>query len=173
MQKQRSPINTKPSYATQMSSDDQIQMTNDIANTFAESCRLETDFHSAHNQSSQNVNSHHNLYRVGPSLSPQLQTGRPLQYANHGSMMENRDENNMHQKLRRQLSLNPNACDQRILQIQNSNNLSHHSHPEHVHQHQHQHRHLAPSLSGPRTNMSHWNVHQVKFHSSGILIKNP
>lgn len=171
MHKQRLPSNTKQ----MMNSNETNQLTTDITNAFAESCRLESmkaDLHqSQQTQSSKPVNSHHNLYRIGPSISPPSQSTRHMHYGNvmpanvgpnHTKMIENRDDGNLHQKLRRQLSLNPNACDPRIIRMQNSTNVT--QHPDHVqHQTQATHRQLAASLSGPRSHMSnHWDLHQVK-----------
>lgn len=173
MHKQR--LSAKSSNINQMNSNETNQMTNDIANAFAEQCRLEnmkTEMHP-----SNTINSHHNLYRIGPSISPPSQTQRHMHYGlpanlipNHSNMLENRDDVNLHQKLRRQLSLNPNACDPRIIRMQNSTN----SHSDHIQHHaQPSHRQLAPSLSGPRshTMSNHWDLHQVKLNSLNNHLK--
>lgn len=170
---QRIPNANKPSYGNTLSPDDH----NDIATAFSESCRVENlapEMHSTQH-------SHHNLYGVGPSSKihtsqspPQSHSGRPiLQYtssgSNQSSILENRNDVNMHQKLQRQLSLNPNAYDPRLVRMHNANSIqSKHSHPEQMQQEPSQvmqhtgHRQLAPSLSGPRSHMTnHWDLHQV------------
>lgn len=69
------------------------------------------------------------------------------------------EEVNLHQKLRRQLSLNPTACDPRIYRNQHNNMKP----PQNV-SNLAVHRPLAPTLSGgiPRNQMSNqWDLHQV------------
>ncbi|XP_055326660.1 endoribonuclease ZC3H12A isoform X2 [Sitodiplosis mosellana] len=135
----------------------------------------------------------HNMYGVGPastaihtSQSAQSQQSvRPILHYTHGNilsppttstgsnqttMLEKRNDVNLHQKLQRQLSLNPNAFDPRLLRMHNANSLqTKHSHPEQMQpepsqvmqQHTGQHRQLAPSHSGPRSHMTnHWDLHQ-------------
>lgn len=142
----------------------------------------------------------HNMYHgVGPSAStihtsqsPQShQPVRPILHYTHSNMasspttstssnqttmLEKRNDVNLHQKLQRQLSLNPNAYDPRLIRMHNANSLqSKHSHPEQMQAessqtmqpHTGQHRQLAPSHSGPRTHMTkHWDLHQVGRHHS-------
>lgn len=180
---------SKTSFGNTLSPDDH----NDIVNAFSEACRLEniaTELHSTQVQQSSIGNPHHSLYGVGPSTSihtsqsPQSQLGRPILHYSHGNILsttntsnanqstilEKRNDVNMHQKLQRQLSLNPNAFDPRLLRMHNANSLQA-KHPEQMQQEQTQvmqhsaHRQLAPSHSGPRTHMTnHWDLHQVSFN---------
>lgn len=72
------------------------------------------------------------------------------------------DEVNLHQKLRRQLSLNPTGCDPRLYRIQQQHtNVKTQKIPNAVGSH----RPLAPTLSGgPRPHMpNHWDLHQVMY----------
>lgn len=86
-------------------------------------------------------------------------------------MHEKRNDVNMHQKLQRQLSLNPDAYDPRLLRMYNANSIQmKHSHANQMHQKSSQvmsgHRQLAPSHSGPRSHLgtNHWDIHQVHVH---------
>lgn len=184
----RSTNPNKPSYGNTLSPDEH----NDFVNSFSESCRLDNlapELHSSQVQQSSMVNPHHNVYGVGPSTtmhSSQSPSIRPIIHYTHGNVLsptsvscsnqptilEKRSDGNMHQKLQRQLSLNPNAFDPRIVRMHNANTLqTKHSHseqmqpePTHVMQHSGQHRQVAPSLSGPRSHMTnHWDLHQVCF----------
>lgn len=145
--------------------------------------------HSTQVQSPQISNPHHNLYGVATSTtihssqSPQSQSIRPILHytggnvltsttsgSNQSPMIEKRNDVNSHQKLQRQLSLNPNAYDPRLLRMHNANSLQpKHSHPEQMQQEASQamqhtgHRQLAPSSSGPRSHLTnHWDLHQVR-----------
>lgn len=72
---------------------------------------------------------------------------------------QQQDEVNLHQKLRRQLSLNPTGCDPRLYRIQQQHaNVKSQKIPNAVGAH----RPLAPTLSGgPRPHMpNHWDLHQ-------------
>lgn len=181
---QRIPNPNKSSFGNTSSADNDH---NDILSAFSESCKLENlaSTHQSHG------NPHHSLYGgVGPSTTihtsqtPQTQSIRPILHYTHGNILasttstgsnqstmhDKRNDGNMHQKLQRQLSLNPNAYDPRLLRMHNAIQAKH-SHPEsHMQQEptplmQHTgHRQLAPSHSGPRTHMTnHWDLHQVRF----------
>lgn len=93
--------------------------------------------------------------------------------SNQTQLPDKRNDINMHQKLQRQLSLNP--YDPRMIRMHNTNSLqTKHSMSEQrpgdmPQQMMHQrpgHRQLAPSLSGgPHShNMTnHWDLHQVRY----------
>ncbi|XP_031626305.1 endoribonuclease ZC3H12A isoform X2 [Contarinia nasturtii] len=186
--KQRIPNPNKTSFGNTLGADNEHI---DIVTAFSESCKLENlapELHSNQVQHQSIGNSHHSLYGVGPSTtihtsqSPQSQSIRPiLHYSTHGNVLssststgsnqstmhDKRNDGNMHQKLQRQLSLNPNAYDPRLLRMHNAIQAKH-SHPEsHMQQEPTQlmqhtgHRQLAPSRSGPRTHITnHWDLHQ-------------
>lgn len=68
------------------------------------------------------------------------------------------EEVNLHQKLRRQLSLNPTGCDPRLYRIQ--------QHQQKIPNAVGAHRTLQPTLSGgpPRTHLSNqWDLHPVNI----------
>lgn len=183
--------NQNKAFGNTLSPDDH----NDIMNAFSDSCRLESISPESHSVQVQQLSPigapHHNLYGIGSSASihtsqsshSQSQSGRPILHYTHGnvlttatgsnqsSLMEKRSDVNLHQKLQRQLSLNPN--DPRLLRMHNANSLQskHSQHAEQIQQESSQimqhtgHRQLAPSHSGPRTHMTnHWDLHQVCFH---------
>lgn len=161
---------TQSSNPTPFHPEEHSQVTNDMANNFAESCRIDSS-------KSIDNNSHHNFYGMRSalhhpqSLSIQTPSTRSIpnymhrncaSSTNQPALIDNNRENNSHAKLRRQLSLNPNAFDPRLNRMQNSNL---HPQPEHqMHQQQSQHRLLAPSLSSPRSQhiSNPWDLHQVK-----------
>lgn len=184
LHKQRQGNSSKSSFGNMLSPDDH----NDIVNAFSESCRLENlapELHSNQVQHSP-LGPHHSLYGVGPQVaihppqSPQSQTGRPVLHYSHGpntsaqnqpAMLEKRSDLNLHQKLQRQLSLNPNAYDPRILRMHNANTMQSKRHDQMQPEPQQvmQHRQLAPSLSGPRSHMTnHWDLHQVRCFLSSF-----
>lgn len=158
--------------------DEHIQVTNDVANNFAESCRLDNL-----NASSNDNNSHHNSYgmRSGMHHSQTPSTRSILNYAhgnsnvtssNHSTLLDSNRENvNSHPKLRRQLSLNPNACDPRLNRMQSSNLHSQLTPSEQQMHQQSQHRLLAPSHSGPRSQhiQNQWDLHQVNKKKKEIV----
>lgn len=191
MHKQRVTNASKTSFGNTLSPDDH----NDIVTAFSESCRLENlapELHSVQVQHSPIGNPHHSLYGIGPSTSihtsqsSQSQSGRQILHYSHGNilsptnpstnsnqstMLEKRNDVNNHQKLQRQLSLNPNAFDPRLMRMHNANSLqSKHieqmqQEPSQVMQQHTGHRQLAPSHSGPRTHITnHWDLHQVSFN---------
>lgn len=91
----------------------------------------------------------------------QQQQPGTIQSQQANELME--DSVNLHQKLKRQLSLNPSGCDPRIYQMQQR----HIMHPSISQSQAASHRALASSLSGgPRSPHSHqmsqqWDAHQV------------
>lgn len=208
--KHRIPNANKPSYGNTLSPDDHNDIVTAFSESCRLE-NLAPEFNSTQVQQQQQSpigNPHqHNMYHgVGPSSStvhtsqsPQSQQSiRPILHYTHGNMLsssttstgsnqttmlEKRNDVNLHQKLQRQLSLNPNAFDPRLLRMHNANSLqSKHAHPEQMQpessqtmqQHTAQHRQLAPSHSGPRTHMTnHWDLHQVSlfFDSSFFFVE--
>lgn len=131
------------------------QQTPDPQNTFLKS------------HSKENISQDHSLPTVsGQHLYGAPMTCRPtMQHFGHvntnllqSQSHQPQEEVNLHQKLRRQLSLNPTGCDPRLYRIQHSNMK-----PQKLPNAVGAHRPLAPTLSGgPRTHISnHWDLHQV------------
>lgn len=148
------------------------QVTNDIANNFSESCRID-NLKSIENSTQFNFYGMRSALHHPQALSMQTPSTRSSSNYMHGNcastanqtaLIDNNRENNSHAKLRRQLSLNPNAFDPRLNRRQNSN-----LHPQliqseqQMHQ-QSQHRLLGPSFSSPRSQhiSNPWDLHQVK-----------
>lgn len=141
----------------------------DISNNFGESCGIENQRLTAtiENNPQQNMYAMHTTQTstIRPSYDHYTHSVSSSQ-SNHN---ENRDINQSHPKLQRQMSVNPNACDPRIQRVQNANRMNrmnHHADQQHLVPH----RLLSGSLSGPRSqNISNnWDVHQVRkidYHS--------
>lgn len=114
--------------------------------------------------------------------SIQTPSTRPILNYTHGNntmtssnqsilLDSNRENVNSHPKLRRQLSLNPNACDPRLNRMQNSNLHSQLTPTEQQMHQQSQHRLLTPSHSGPRSQHipNQWDLHQVNKNMKKIV----
>lgn len=146
-----SPINQSHNNITQW--DEYCNQISDTINAFTNACTIDNkcaqDLHSVGGQT--------NCGQISQSVPA-----------------ANRDEQNSHKKLGRQLSVNPNGCDARLFRRQNAikqkppitaNQL------QQQQQHHHQllspnlnsgHRPLAQALSGPRAhNTNHWELHKV------------
>lgn len=197
---QRTPNSTKPSYGNMLSPDDHSDIAaafsescklDNLTPEFPTSAQVQ------HHSSIAN-SSHHNFYGMNSSTT-QSKNVRPILHMNHcniltpsssssssissssstqspqsgsiqTSMLEKRTDINMHQKLQRQLSLNP--YDPRMIRMHHTNSL----HVKHSMSEQQRagelsqvmqrtgHRQLAPSLSGgPQSHMTnHWDLHQVR-----------
>lgn len=166
--------------------DDYNHQLNNTLNTFAKSCSVEDI---PQNSGKTNPSGGHktkpaqllgqqrvfNNLQASTSCRPILQhpnsTSSGLINGTNQSIPDIREDVNLHQKLRRQLSLNPAGCDPRIYAMQRQQQQLQQQH----HQSKLQvpksdsiasdqgHRHLELSLSSPRPRLAkNWDLHQVR-----------
>lgn len=132
-------------------------MNSSINNTFSKSCSIEDI---PQKGSIAQMSSGQNSQMVYNSIVPSTSC-RPIHKHSNQSQNDSRDDVNLHQKLRRQLTLNPSGSDPRIFHMQQQIKMQSPK-PENS---DHGHRLLECSVSGPRTNISnHWDLHQVNIN---------
>lgn len=132
-----------------------------LSNSFSKSCSIE-DLP----QPSQLI---YSAAQPSASCRPMHQPASRLINGSQNSISDSREDVNLHQKLRRQLTLNPAGSDPRIFHMQQQAKLqlpkSENSELGH--------RLLEASLSGPRTHISkHWDLHQVRATKYSSLAVN-